>query len=219
MNSPVIQLLLLAGIAIYLIVKLRRTLGTRDGFEKPRARRTDDQMATRRDFEVIDGGAEEDADEELEEIGPTDAALAEMKRVESDFTAQDFLAGARYAYEMIVTAFAKGDLDEIKPFLSKEVFLSFEKTVKAREEQGRIVETEFLGFRETKINSAYYSKDSSEAEISVQFVGEHRTCVVDSSGNVIEGNRESVSKRTDIWTFSRIFGTNDPNWQLVATGE
>ncbi len=218
MNSPVIQLLVLAGIAIFLIVKLRRTLGTRDGFEKPPASRTDDGFSSRRDFEVIDGGADRDADDDSEELGPTDAALAEMNRIERDFAVSDFLAGARYAYEMIVAAFADGDLEEIKPFLSKEVFQSFEKTVETRSEQGRFVETEFLGFRETKINSAYFCKETREAEISVQFVGEHRTRVVDETGEIIEGDQETISKRTDNWTFARVFGTNDPNWLLVATG-
>ena len=219
MNSPVIQLLLLAGIAIYLIVKLRRTLGTRDGFEKPPAQRPDDAMANRRDFEVIDGGAEDAVAEEAEEIGPTDAALAKMKKAESDFTASDFLAGARFAYEMIVSSFAEGNLEEIEPLLSKEVFRSFENTVKTRQEQGRVVETKFLGFRETKIKSAYFSEETSEAEICVQFVGEHRTCVVDiDTGDVVEGNRELVSKRTDIWTFARVL-VQTIELAAVATGE
>ena len=37
MNSPLLQLLVLAGIAIFLILRLRSVLGTRDGFEKPPA--------------------------------------------------------------------------------------------------------------------------------------------------------------------------------------
>ena len=36
MNGSLIQLLVLAGIAIFLILKLRSVLGTRDGFEKPK---------------------------------------------------------------------------------------------------------------------------------------------------------------------------------------
>ncbi|MGR3838247.1 MAG: Tim44/TimA family putative adaptor protein, partial [Cognatishimia sp.] len=36
MNSPILQLLVLAGIAIFLILRLRNVLGTRDGFEPPR---------------------------------------------------------------------------------------------------------------------------------------------------------------------------------------
>ena len=35
MNEPMIQLLVLAGIAVFLILRLKSVLGTREGFEKP----------------------------------------------------------------------------------------------------------------------------------------------------------------------------------------
>ena len=35
MNNPLLQLLVLAGIAIFLILRLRSVLGTRDGYEPP----------------------------------------------------------------------------------------------------------------------------------------------------------------------------------------
>ena len=35
MNSPLLQLLVLAGIAVFLILRLKSVLGTRDGYEKP----------------------------------------------------------------------------------------------------------------------------------------------------------------------------------------
>ena len=35
MNSPIVQLLVLAAIAIFLILRLRSVLGSREGFEKP----------------------------------------------------------------------------------------------------------------------------------------------------------------------------------------
>jgi hypothetical protein len=54
MNSSLFQLLVLAGVAIFLILRLRSVLGTREGFEKPplpaeQARRTPA-------LEVIEGG-------------------------------------------------------------------------------------------------------------------------------------------------------------------
>ena len=33
MNNTIIQLLVLAGVALFLIIRLRNVLGTRDGFE------------------------------------------------------------------------------------------------------------------------------------------------------------------------------------------
>ena len=54
MNSPLIQLLVLAGIAIFLILRLKSVLGTREGFEKPPVP-NQSAKSSRPDFEVIEG--------------------------------------------------------------------------------------------------------------------------------------------------------------------
>ena len=59
MNSPIIQLLVLAGIAVFLILRLRSVLGTREGFEKPKVK-ADAHSRRRSDFEVIEGGPDLD---------------------------------------------------------------------------------------------------------------------------------------------------------------
>ena len=59
MNMQLIQLLALAGIAVYLVLKLRGVLGTREGHE---GNRTDMSKpgGARPKFEVIEGGPDED---------------------------------------------------------------------------------------------------------------------------------------------------------------
>ena len=54
MNSPILQLLVLAGIAIFLILRLKSVLGTRDGFEGPPRSAQSPAQDRRQDFEVID---------------------------------------------------------------------------------------------------------------------------------------------------------------------
>ena len=48
MSSAIIQLLVLAGIAVFLILRLRSVLGTRDGFEKPQGSLSETDAARRR---------------------------------------------------------------------------------------------------------------------------------------------------------------------------
>jgi hypothetical protein len=48
MNSSLLSLLVLAGIAIFLILRLRSVLGTRDGFEKPQVRPMPERSGVRR---------------------------------------------------------------------------------------------------------------------------------------------------------------------------
>jgi predicted lipid-binding transport protein (Tim44 family) len=219
MNSPIIQLLVLAGIAVFLILRLKSVLGTRDGFEKkpqPEAHRGDARQPA---FEVIEGGPDRDITDHAPEDGPAAKALAEMKRVEPDFSVGEFLGGARDAYEMILMAFERGTMDEIRDFLAEDVYESFNDVVTQREEQGLTIDAEFVGVRELKIIQATFDDTTGLAEITVRFVGELTSVVRDSEGQIVEGKPSEIKRQKDIWTFARSLGTDDPNWQLVATGE
>ncbi len=221
MNSPLLQLLVLAGIAVFLILRLKSVLGTRDGFEAPPSRQDPADASTdrRADFEVIDGGPDRDIVDHVEEDSDAAGALADMKRVEPSFGVTDFLGGAKGAYEMILMAFENGKLDEVTPFLSEDVYEAFAQVVDAREEQGLTIDAEFVGLRETSLSDATFDQDSNTAEISVKFVGELISVVRDGTGEIVEGKPGQSKRQKDIWTFERKMGTGDPNWRLVATGE
>jgi predicted lipid-binding transport protein (Tim44 family) len=219
MNGSLIQLLVLAGIAIFLILKLRSVLGTRDGFEKPPIPLDDVRPRVRRDFEVIEGGADRDIIDHVPEGSDAARALAEMKKAEPSFSVGTFLQGARGAYEMILIAFEKGELDRIRPFLSDEVEASFAEAIAAREHDGLTIEASFVGMKELVLHDATFNKDSGFAEIAVRFVGEQTYIVRNKVGEIVEGSSREIKKSRDIWTFARQMGSDDPNWQLVATGD
>ena len=217
MNSPILQLLVLAGIAIFLILRLKSVLGTREGFEKPPVQHAPEKPDRRREFEVIEGGPDRDITDHVEEGSDAATALAAMKRVEPSFSVSEFLGGARGAYEMILMGFERGDMDDLKPFLSDDVYASFAEVVAARDAQGLKIEAEFVGIREMVLADAEF--ENNIAEISVKFVGELTSVVRDSSGEIVEGKPNEIKRQKDVWTFAREMGSDDPNWQLVATGE
>ena len=219
MNGSLIQLLVLAGIAIFLILKLRSVLGTRDGFEQPPIPLDEVRPRVRRDFEVIEGGPDRDITDHVAEGSDSARALAEMKKAEPSFVVGPFLQGARGAYEMILMAFEKGELDRIRPFLSDDVEASFAEAIAAREAQGLTVEASFLGIKELVLHDATFNKDSGFGEISVRFVADQTYVVRNKAGEIVEGSPREVKKTRDIWTFARQMGSDDPNWQLVATGD
>jgi len=217
MNSSLIQLLVLAGIAVFLILKLKNVLGTRDGFEKPPEPIEKTDPAARKGFEVIEGGPDRDITDHVEAGTPAAKALAAMKKAEPSFSVSKFLGGARGAYEMILMAFERGELDSIKAFLAPEVFESFEAAVATRAEQGLTVESKFIGIRELALHDASFI--DGEGEVAVRFVAELNTIVRNKLGEVVEGSATAVKRQRDIWTFSRQMGSADPNWLLVATGD
>ncbi len=218
MDAPMIQLLVLAGIAVFLILRLKSVLGTREGFEKPPEPRTSNNDA-RRDFEVIEGGPDRDITDHVAEDSQQAQALAEMKRIEPAFSVSDFVAGARGAYEMIVMGFERGNLNEIQPFLAEDVFDTFVDVVASREDQGLQIEAEFVGVRETSLVDAEFDRGSSVGEVTVRFVAELTSVVKNAEGEVVEGDPNTIKRQKDVWTFAREMGSDDPNWRLVATGE
>ena len=221
MNSAVIQLLVLAGVAIFLILRLKNVLGTRDGFERPIVPVPDakDASAPQRGLKLVSGGVDADITDHVAAGTPAAKALAAMKLAEPKFNVNDFLRGSRGAYEMILMAFQKGHLDPVVPFLAREVHDSFQHGIDAREAQGLTVEATFIGIRELTLTDATYNPDTKVADITIRFVGELTSAARNAAGEIVEGSLTETKRQQDVWTFSRRMGSNDPNWQLVATGE
>lgn len=219
MNNSMIQLIVLAAIAVFLILKLRSVLGTREGFEKPPVKLDDVRPRSRTNLEVIDGGPDRDITDHVADGSAAAKALAAMKAAEPSFSVNTFLQGARGAYEMILMAYEKGELDKVRPFLSADVENSFEDAIRARDDSGLTVEANFVGLRELVLQAATYDATTKTAEIVVKHVGELTSVVRNKAGEVVEGSPTEVKKQRDIWTYARRMGVDDPNWQLVATGE
>lgn len=219
MSSSIIQLLVLAAIAVFLILKLRSVLGTRDGFEKPPVPLDEVAPRVKRSFEVIEGGPDRDITDHVPDGSSAAKALAGMKMAEPGFSVNTFLQGARGAYEMILMAFEKGDLSQVRPFLGDEVAASFDAAIDQRAQEGLTIESTFVGLKEMTLADAVFDRDSRTGEVSVRFVGELTTVVRNKAGEVIEGSPTEIKRQRDVWTFARRMGSDDPNWQLVATGD
>ena len=216
MQAPLIQLLVLAGIAIFLILRLKSVLGTREGFEKPPVTK-EPSGAARPEFEVIEGGPDLDITDHVPEDSEAAKALAAMKRVEPSFNVSDFLGGARGAYEMIILGYDKGELAQIQPFLSEEVYESFVDGVAAREDQGLTIDVNFIGVSEIKLTDATFDPTTNEAELTLRFVAELTSAVRDKGGDIVEGSTTEIKRQKDTWAFARTMGSDDPNWLLVST--
>ena len=222
MSSAIIQLLVLAGIAIFLIIRLRSVLGTRDGFEKPPvpiSERAAPQRRVRPEFDVIEGGPDRDITDHVPDGSDSAKALAAMKMAEPGFSVGEILDGAKGAYEMILMAFENGDLSDVRGFLAPDVADAFQSVIDQRADQGLSVHADFVGVREVSLVDATFDRATGEGEMSVRFVGELTSVVRNDAGEIVEGNPNEIKRQRDIWTFARRMGADDPNWHLVATGE
>ena len=216
MSPAIIEILVLAGIAIFLVLRLKNVLGTREGFEKPPLQETSPSK-NNRDFRVIDGCEDTDITDNIDKKSPSADALTRMKKVDNGFLVNEFLSGARSAYEMILMAFENGDLKEVEVFLDADVQDAFQQVINTRAEKKLKVVAEFYGIRELSLKSADFDEKTKIAELSVAFTGELSSVVKNEEGEIIEGDAKQVKRQKDTWTFSRDLSSTDPNWLLVAT--
>jgi len=220
MSSAAIQLLVLAVIAVFLVLRLKNVLGTREGFERPPRPlpRDGGEAEDGPAFEVIEGGVDTEVADYVDVDSPEGRALSAMKQVEPAFSIGEFLEGAKGAYEMILMAFENGDIKSVEPFLSDEVNDAFVDVIAAREDQGLSVEATFVGLSEMTLHDASFDEASGEAEVTIKFIAQLTSVVRDTTGEIIEGDPKAVKRQKDIWTFARKMGVDDPNWTLVETG-
>ncbi|MDP1730875.1 MAG: Tim44/TimA family putative adaptor protein [Devosia sp.] len=232
--------LIVIGLAIVILFRLRSVLGTRTGNERTLVERQreaaakaqgtksgDDTVVPMRPRPVEpvhDADAERQARRvvaEIEQLAHGDdkvaAGLKAVADADPSFSPKIFMEGAKAAYEMIVTAFAQGDRKTLKNLLEKDVYDGFEKAIGDREAAGHKVDFTFVGLPKVDISEA--ELDKRNANLTIRFHAEVVSATRDKDGNLIEGNADQVTMIADEWTFARNPKSRDPNWKLVATSQ
>jgi len=213
-----------AIVALFVAWKLRQVLGTRTGAERRPLDVAPPPGSTGND-NVVPLGARRPAPPPppptdrwrgIAEPGtPLAQGLDAIAAAEPQFSANDFLGGARGAYEMIVGAFAAGDLDSLRRLLSPDVLQNFARAIEARRAAGHTMKSTLVSIDKAELVDA--RAVGGDASVSVRFAAKLISATVDASGAVVDGSDSMVADHLDIWTFSRSLGARDPNWLLTAT--
>ncbi len=221
------------AVAVFVLLRLRSVLGQRTGHQEPpdyleglSRRKTDLKEGAAGDNVVkLPNRQQEDhqaSDPVLEEINQIasprtklNKSLREIHSADSMFVPGQFIQGASSAYEMIVSAFASGDTKSLRNLLSAEVFDGFKSVIEDRQKRGETVKSAFVGIDSAEIKAAELK--GNESRVTVRFVSQIISAVLDTDGKVVEGDENEIATVTDIWTFSRDVRSRDPNWKLVAT--
>src|SRR5690606_15573130 len=141
--------------------------------------------------------------------------VRQIKAVEPYFTLDGFIAGAKKAFEMIVTAFVKGDRETLRQMLDNDVYDRFTAAIDAREQAENTEETTLVSINSAKVEEI--SLNRKIARIVVEFVSEQISVTRNREGKIVEGDPSHIERVADRWVFSRKLGTGNPNWELVAT--
>jgi predicted lipid-binding transport protein (Tim44 family) len=221
-NGIDIYTIIFAALALFLFFKLRATLGSKTGEEKPfndfaapqnpvAANQNEPVPLTEvkaAPFRWL-GFAEENS----QRAGVFDA----IAKIDHAFSPQEFVTGAKGAYEFFTQAFARGDRGSLQPHLSKEVFEGFNEVITAREKARERHDFRFVSLDKTEITDVQIN--AQEAEITLLFVAQVVSATYDAEGKVIDGTPERVVEVRDLWTFAKDLTSKNPNWVLVGTDD
>lgn len=211
-GSQLLEIVVIASVAGFLLFRLYAVLGRRTGHERPpqdsyRFGATDENMAAPpKPISHIAADRPND---------PVASGLFDIGLADRSFDREQFLKGARAAYDMILTAFAAGDRATLQPLLGSDVYNAFDSAIRQREQAGEKATLTLVGFTDVKVIAA--SLKGPTAEITLAFNVQLISATTKTDGTVVEGDLKAVHEVTDLWTFTRDVRARDPNWALVAT--
>ena len=215
-----LQIFILAAVAIFLFWRLRAVLGSRDGFEKT-IRDIKESSHVVSNPKVTDkaenDGPDDDIFDYVEENSKNAQVFKKIKEFDSDFSVNKFVSGAKMAYEIILMAFERGDTEKLKNLLEKKVLASFKSVIDKRKKDGFIVDAKFIGMRDIRIIDASFSQKTKIADVTLSFKSEITTVVKDSKGAIIEGHPDEIKKQKDTWVFTKNLSDKSPVWFLKST--
>ena len=113
------DIIIFAGIAAFLVFRLKNVLGKRTGFEKPKEQEINSKTSETQNI------VEKSSPELQENLSKLKIAYQAI----GDFDHNNFLSGAKSAFETIINAFNSGDKKTLKSLLTPNTFLAFEEAI------------------------------------------------------------------------------------------
>ena len=192
-NFGYIDIILLAMIAGFIILRLRNILGRKTGHET--------KIYT--DFN----------EKRFETINKKNINVNEVRDVLEGQDKKEFLKGAEIAYETIITSFAKGDKKKLEDLLTKQMSNNFYEAIEERNRLKISSDLTFIGIKQSNLEK--FEKVKTNLFATVKFVSEIISVKKDANNKIIEGNPDRIKTVTDHWKFTKNASSKSPNWYLT----
>ena len=186
------DIVIFAVIAVFIIYRLRSVLGKRTGFQK-------NSKQQEQEFIKKDTKASKDKIPQLKE---SEKKLETIYMKVDSFDHKVFLEGAKKAFEIIITAFNKGDKKTLNNLVSKDVYNTFETAIDSgsNNPNSQFYSLVVEGIEDAKV-------EAGKITIAVNFISEQ----------ILGNNEENIIKNKDTWVFEKPESSTGPSWTLVST--
>tara|TARA_B100001250_G_scaffold326798_1_gene290876 strand:- start:151 stop:738 length:588 start_codon:yes stop_codon:yes gene_type:complete len=186
------DIIIFAAVAVFIIYRLRSVLGKRTGFQK---KPVDQQFVKKQPIQ-------KNEEVKIPQLRENEQKLENVYRKLPSFEHRAFLEGAKKAFEIIITAFNKGDKTTLKNLVSKDVYKAFERAIN---EGSNNPNSQFYSLVIDGIDDA--KVESGQITIAVNFISEQ----------ILSENEEDIVKNKDTWVFEKPENSSEPSWTLVST--
>lgn len=214
---PYGDIIVIAAIAAFILLRYRAMLGEKSGrdvSEMQRPRQTEELEPV---IQLPNRAVKKEALKPVVLNEPTEFTdqFAAMRRIDAEFTAEEFLTGAKGAYEMVIEAYNEGDHETLKMLLADPIYKEFKATLDENEKAGRVAHSTLVAIVKADISDAKLK--GNKATITVDFLSEQVPLVRDKDGEVIEGDTSKQEAIEDQWVFERNLASADPAWKVIDT--
>lgn len=185
-----LDIIIFAGIAIFLIYRLRNVLGKRIGIEQRQINKNTPKEDIKKNKKHIP------------ELKENEIKLSKVYEVLDNFDHKNFLEGVKFAFETIINAFNKDDKKTLKNLLTKDVYNSFEKTINEKKNNP---EFQFYSLEINSVENVVVENNLINITIKI------------TSEQFKDNDESTVIKKQDTWTFQKNINDKSTIWLLSST--
>jgi predicted lipid-binding transport protein (Tim44 family) len=214
----VVEIILLALVALFVGLRLFSVLGRRTGHEQPMVKPAElSQQPAKIARPVADVTPAGPVGADASVDSAANDGLRAIGQADSQFDVPRFLEGAQAAYRMILEAYWKGDEEALGRLAGDDVRDAFLQAIADRKASGHILDNRLITIERAAIEKARLTGQT--AHVTVRFDADVAAITRDAEGNVVAGSLTDAVPTHDVWTFSRNVRADDPNWMLTETDE
>jgi len=223
-NIPYIDILILAMVAVFIINRLRNTLGKKTGNEHDIANkftRGKSDLKESSPDKVSKANADQTnvkkSKQVFHENPDISNELSKIHKIDPSFAVDEFIVGAKKAFEFIINKYSDENIKPLKNLLSADIFKMFDKQINSRAKKNENLDVNIIGIKEAKIEDV--SIKSSVASIKVKFSSEQVQVIKNDKGKIVSGDGNQILSIVESWFFSKDLKRKGPNWVLEKIEE
>ena len=223
-NFPFIDIFILAMIAVFIINRLRNTLGKKTGNESDIL-----QKFTQKPSKYPESNPDKEIEKNrnkfkeskkiiLHENNSINKELNNIIKLDPNFTVENFIDGAKKAFEYILVKYSEDDIKSLKPLLANDILKNFSDQINDRQNKKQKLGITILKIEDPEIIDVSIDKNKL-CNIKLEFKSQQVQTTKDSKNIVIDGNDNLILNITELWTFSKEIKNKNPNWVLEKIEE